>query len=101
MSTSGKYAHTTRRNLSDIVNGLDLLPVIVGMYVSVVLVNMLWVSPSFSAWFGHLVVSDFQVKASLFLLVYLCLVLLVLLTTSYMSSRGFYDYLITIPCFTY
>jgi hypothetical protein len=101
LSGTGKYAHTTRRNVSDIVNGLDVFPLLLVSYLLITVVNMYWVSPSFSAWFGHLVVSDFQIKMCFFVTLYLCLTLIVLLTTSYMSSREFYDYLITIPCFTY
>ena len=65
------------------------------------MVGLLWSAPSTSIWFGHLVISNFQHKIYTFILVYFLLVLNILLTTTYFSSREVFDYIISTCSFVY
>lgn len=83
------------------VNAFDLFYVFITPLVCMVLSILLWVSPSTSAWFGHVVITSFQTKLTLLILLNFAVILLVVSATMYFTSREIYDYTITMFNFLY
>ena len=59
------------------------------------LLLLTWSAPSISIWFGHLVFSNFQLKSLYLIIMVGVMHSLVLASTSYLSSREIYDYIIS------
>lgn len=83
------------------VNALDLFYVFITPIACMVLSILLWASPSTSAWFGHVVITSFQTKLTLLILLNFVAILLVVSATMYFTSREIYDYTITMFNFLY
>lgn len=83
------------------INSADFVYVVLTPLFCIALSVLVWVSPSTSAWFGHLVITGFQTKMALLILVNFVLVMTVLLYSSYFTSREIYDYIITLINFFY
>jgi hypothetical protein len=66
-----------------------------------ILVLYLWNLPSASAWFGHIIFTGYQLKASFLLSFLFFSVLASLLMSSYLTSREIYDYIIVLFNFFY
>lgn len=77
------------------VGGYDVFYIIFFSVVTMLLLNFSWLSCSFSSWFGHVLVSGFQVK--MFTLVWLIFLITYYVESSstYFSSRDAFDSLIT------
>ena len=58
------------------------------------LLNVLWVSNSITAWFGNLVFTSFQHKMLLLLIIVFWVVSLVFANVSFLSSHEVYDFYI-------
>lgn len=101
LSNNLNMSSTKIKNISDFINGIDIFWIASALYSGIILISILWISPSFSIWFGHLIVSPFQLKITYFIIFYFFLLLLVFSSTTYFSSREIYDYLITIISFLY
>jgi len=96
-----KYSVSSNKSEFTLINATDLLYVLITPLVVLLLALLLWVSPTTSAWFGHVVVSGFQVKTSFIVLLNFAAILCVISTTFYFTSREVYDYIITIYNFLY
>ena len=83
------------------VNAFDLFYVLITPIVCMTLSILFWVSPSTSAWFGHVVITSFQTKLTLLILFNFTVILLVVSATMYFTSREIYDYTITMFNFLY
>ena len=77
-------------------NSFDIFPVLVAPILLLFLTQLLWVSPSISAWFGHLIFSGLQLKINYLIMFTYFGVILTFSSTSYFSSREVYDFIITI-----
>jgi len=55
-----------------------------------------WSSPDLTAWFGHIIFSSFQLKSQFVIFASFVLVVYLLFSVSYFSSREIYDFTITI-----
>jgi hypothetical protein len=65
------------------------------------LINLIWSSPTLSIWFGHMILTSYNFKIINLIFFVFFTVLLVLLTTSYFSSKEIYDYYLTLFNFFY
>ena len=95
--------YTTSKNKSEfsMINASDLAYVFVTPLVCILISVLLWVSPATSAWFGHVVITSFQSKLTLLILLNFAMVILVVASTMYFTSREIYDYTITTFNFLY
>jgi len=96
-----KYSMSKVKDSSDILSGLDVYRIMFTSYLLLLSVGFIWSAPSSSVWFGHLVVTPFQVKMSIMSILYFMAISYVLSTTSYFSSREIYDYFISTLSFAY
>jgi len=83
------------------INSYDLMPVLITPMLVLLINNLLWTSPAFSSWFGHIVWTSFQLKMSLFIIFTFVLVTLIFTSTNYFTSREVYDYILTKYSFLY
>jgi len=98
---NNKYTAAQVQYKSSLVNGLDLLWIAATPYIILLLLNSLWVSPTLSAWFGHIVLTTFQSKMIYFIITGFLLTTLVFMSTTYFSSREIYDYVVVTYNFCY
>lgn len=96
-----KNTATKIRSEFSFINSSDFLYVLLTPLFCLVMSMLIWVAPTTSAWFGHLVVSSFQLKMALLILFNFATVSAVLVYSSYFSSREIYDYIITLINFLY
>ena len=78
------------------INSSDIFPLLITPISVLFILQLLWVSPSVSAWFGHLIFSGLQLKITYLIIFTYVGVILAFVSTSYFSSREIYDFLITI-----
>jgi hypothetical protein len=64
--------------------------------LSILLVNSYWHIPNTSAWFGHLIITNFGLKILNINLIVFSLVMHNIISNSYFSSKEIYDYIITV-----
>ena len=76
------------------VPGLDLVLFITTPIYLFFLLNCAWTSADLTSWFGHLVITAFQVKVSYYVLVVFLFIWLAYLSTFYYTSQEVYDYTI-------
>lgn len=95
------YSSASRKDSSDLINGLDIFIIITTIYLVPILLTWLWTSPVVSTWFGHLLFNGFSLKVHYLIMLYFILVLATLLFNMYLSSRELYDFLITLFSFNY
>ena len=77
-------------------NGTDLLKLTLTPIFFILILHSTWTGPALTAWFGHLVFSNFQFKLTYVLYFFFLTYLLVLLSTHHVSSTNFFDFTITI-----
>ena len=77
------------------IGGYDVFYIIFFFVMSALLVNSSWLSPSLSAWFGHVAVTGFQVKSFILIWTLFLLTYYVESSSTYFSSRDAFDSLIT------
>jgi len=86
---------STSRTDFSFVNSSELLPLFVTPYILILLLNLACTVPTLSVWFGHVVVTGFQMKLIYLLVFVFVLYIIVLTSTTYVSSREIYDYINT------
>lgn len=101
LSNNLSLSLTKVKSISEIITGVDLFWIVIVIYMNFFLLTFLWVSPSISIWFGHLILSSFQLKITYFILFYFILLVTIFLNTVYFSSREIYDFFIVIFSFFY
>ena len=101
LSTSTRYLNFKNSAGSDVVNGFDYIPVLIMFIVFPLTAVLLWSAPSVSVWFGHLVITNFQIKMQFFIFAIFSLVLTTLVLNFYFSTQEVYDYVITLYGFLY
>ena len=90
--TNTTSTSTVRTNFS-FVNATEVLPVLITPGLLFLVTCVSWSAPATSVWFGHLIVTSFQLKMTYLVLLSFLLSLIVLTSTVYLSSREVYDYL--------
>ena len=101
ITSNTKYAISKDKTNFWFLNGFDLQLVFLTPYILYFLMTNLWVAPTISSWFGHIVFTSFQMKMSYFIILIFIIVTSVLLNTIYFSSRESYDYVIVTFNFMY
>ena len=96
-----KYTVSKSKTYFSFINSFDLFWVISTPIFLLILLNNIWVGPSLSVWFGHLVFTSFQLKITYLLLLTFWLYSLIFNSTSYFTSREIYDYTIVTFHFLY
>lgn len=96
-----KYTSSKNKSEFSMVNSIDLFYVFVTPVLCLTVSLLLWVAPATSAWFGHLVITNFQTKLAYLILLNFTVIMLVMSATVYFTSREIYDYIITTFNFFY
>lgn len=86
---------STRKTAFAFINATETLPLTLLPYLTIFFITLIWTGPATSAWFGHILISHFQVKLTPLVLAVFATTLLVLTSTTHFSSREVYDYLNT------
>lgn len=86
---------------TDFISGLDVFWVVMLIYSIFFFLTLLWVSPTFSVWFGHLLIASLQLKITYFIFLYFIFLIFIFTNNVYFSSREVYDYFITMFSFFY
>jgi len=95
------HLNTARKTHFHFINSLNVLWILLPIFITIQVINLIWVAPTVTVWFGHLVFNKFQNKFIFFILTFSFLYLTVFTTTTYFTSRDIYDYLITLILFIY
>jgi len=90
------YTNTKKNTYFRFINSFDFFWIVFTPVIVLTLLLLIWSSPSFTVWFGHLVFGSFQYKVFYFLLINFTLYLVILTTTHYFTSTEIYDYVIVI-----
>lgn len=94
-NTLGRFKNKSSQNLNFLfLSGFELFLFLVLPGVCFYFILSFWVAPIVSAWFGHLVFTGFQYKITLFISVNFFLVLYIILSFCYFSSKEIYDFFI-------
>ena len=75
ISTQLKFSISKNKTFFTIINSHDMFSIIVTPVYLILLINCLWVGPSLTSWFGHVVFTNFQSKLLLLLVLSFILVL--------------------------
>jgi len=81
------------------VTGFDVYWILLTPLYLLMLMLFSWSSPSLLAWFGSIIFTNFQIKASFLTLFTFFSVITIYVTSFYFSSREIYDYLLV--CFNF
>ena len=96
-----KYTLSKNKSNFSFINGFDLVFVYSTPYILLLLLLNIWVAPSISSWFGHIVFTSFQIKISYLIFINFIVSIILFSTTTYFSSREIYDYIIVTFSFCY
>ena len=77
-------------------NGTDFLKLVLTPVFFILLVHVTWAGPSLTAWFGHIIFSNFQFKLTYVLYLFFLSYIIVLLSTHHASSLNFFDFIATV-----
>jgi hypothetical protein len=86
-------------SLFQTVNGSDLIKPLLTPIVLILLVHTSWTGPVVTAWFGHLIFSQFQFKITYVVSFFFTTYLVAFLSGTHFSSINVYDYAITLFSF--
>lgn len=101
ISSQLKFSISKNKTFFSIINSTDIFYIIVTPIVIVFFINFLWVGPSLTSWFGHVVFTSFQSKSLVLLNISFILVLWVFTQSTYYTSKEIYDFMITFFNFFY
>ena len=90
----GKLNNSFTRTSFFLINSFDLFYLLLVVYLLLVFINLLWVLPTTSVWFGHIVYTPFLNKIFFLILFFFLLILYVFFSITYFSSKEVYDYVI-------
>lgn len=76
-------------------DGLDLIKTVVAPLLLLFLLHTTWSGPVVTAWFGHIIFSQYQFKVTYVLFFFFLTYLAAFLTTTHYSSTNVYDYTLT------
>jgi len=101
ISNQLKYSLSKNKSYFSIINSSDAFIVLATPIFIILAVNFAWSSPEISVWFGHATFTSFQGKILNLLGTSFILFLWVLTSTTYLSSKEIYDFIITTFNFFY
>jgi hypothetical protein len=101
ISNQLKYSLSKNKTYFSIINSSDTFIILVTPIFIILMINFAWSSPEISIWFGHAVFTSFQGKILNLLGASFILFLWVLTSTTYLSSKEIYDFIITTFNFFY
>ena len=96
-----KYSLSKNKTYFTITSSSDMFLIFLIPILVILMVNISWMSPNISIWFGHAVFTNFQMKILLLLNFSFILFLWVFTHTTYYSSKEIYDFVITTFSFFY
>lgn len=96
-----KFTISTNKTYFSFINSFDMFWIIASFIFLLVILNNFWTGPTFSIWFGHLVITNFQWKITYLILTSFFLYTIVFNSTTYFTSREIYDYTIVTFHFLY
>lgn len=79
------------------ITGFDVYWLLLTPLVLIGTLSFSWASPLITVWFGHIIISAFQIKMSFLIIVTFATLLAMYCTSFYFSSREVFDYILT--CF--
>lgn len=83
------------------VNTFDLFQFLLSIPLLFILLNFLWVSPTVTSWFGHIIFSNFTSKFFYIISLLYVIALVVYINSSYFTSQEFLDYITVVYNFYY
>ena len=101
ISNQLKYSLSKNKSYFNIINSSDTFIILVTPIFIILMINFAWSSPEISIWFGHATFTSFQGKILNLLGASFILFLWVLTSTTYLSSKEIYDFIITTFNFFY
>ena len=101
-NTLSRLKNQSRQSLNFIfLSGFEVYSVLGLSFICSFSLLSFWVSPTVSAWFGHIIFTAFQYKTALFIVFNFYLVLYIVLNFCYFSSKEIYDFYIVKFYFLY
>jgi hypothetical protein len=100
-SLSTLKTSSTVRSFFYIVSGTESTYFFMSPVLLIYLINVSWSSSDISSWFGHLTFTSGQSKIVYIVLFMFTLIMLMFLTTVYLSSQEIYDFIVTKLNFLY
>lgn len=101
-NTLGRFKNKSNQNLNFLfLSGFEIFSFLSLFGALILTLAAFWVSPTVSAWFGHLIFTGFQHKITFFLCVNFILAIYILLSFCYFSSKEIYDFFIVTLYFFY
>ena len=95
------FTTTKTKSLFLKINFSDIALIVYTPLLIILITFFLWSSPSSSIWFSHILCTNYTLKISYIMIFIFFLINLVLLSTSYFTSREIYDYFIVLYNFFY
>jgi hypothetical protein len=92
--TNDWYNNSKTKLNSVITSNYDIFSIIIIPMLVVYALTNLWVSNSFSTWFGHLIISSFQLKFTYLVLIFFIITMFILLSHITFTSQESYDFII-------
>lgn len=99
--TNNWYNNSNTKLNSIITGNYDIFNVILTPIILVYMLTNIWVSNSFSTWFGHLVISSVQLKFIYIILLFFTLTMFILISYINFTSQESYDFIIINVNFLY
>jgi len=94
VSKSLFFANTKSKTYFRFTSSFDFFWIALTPLLAKLLIVLVWASPALTVWFGHVIVSGFQLKLFYFLFASFALYLLIFTTTHYFTSSEVFDYFI-------
>lgn len=96
LSNTQKINYFKIKKLFTFIHWTNIYNVVFIFITLICILNLYWYHSTLSIWFGHLIILNYNIKITYINLTLLTLVLLILLSNSYFSSKEIYDFIITI-----
>lgn len=96
-----KYSLSKNKTYFYLINSSDTFSILATPVLLILLINFSWSCPELSIWFGHAIYTNFQTKILTLLGLSFLLFLGVFTSTTYLSSKEIYDFIITTFSFFY
>ena len=101
LTNKTKYSSSSNKFSFVLINSFDLFGLLLSPVIAVMFLASCWSAVTTSAWFGHLLLGPFQFKILYLILFVFSSVIIALASTSYFSSREFYDFMTVLYNFLY
>ena len=101
LTNKTKYSSSSNKFSFVLINSFDLFGLLISPIIAFTVLVLLWSCTTTSAWFGHLLIGSFQLKVVYLILFVFSAVVAALASTSYFSSREFYDFITVLYNFLY